>query len=548
MARASEPHATGVALLRDPLTNKGTAFTNEERDALGLRGLLPPHVSTIEEQLARVMDGLARQPSPLERYVYLADLRHRNATLYYRAIKEQPATLLPIVYTPTVGEGCLQWSQTFHRSRGIFITAADRGRIARVLMNWPARDVRLIVVTDGGRILGLGDLGANGMGIPAGKLDLYIACAGVHPAQALPIALDVGTDNETLRQGRDYLGTRQARLTGAAYDELIEEFIESTQSVFPGVLVQFEDFGNANAFRLLERYRNRICTFNDDIQGTGAMGLAGLQTALRITRGALCDQRVLFFGAGEAALGIADQIVAAMIEQGLTATQARNRIALFDSKGLVAAGRTDLSAHKQPYAFNGPPQPGLVAMIEAWRPTALIGAVGVGGAFDEPVLRTLAAVNERPIVFALSNPTSKSECTAEQAYGWTDGRAVFASGSLFAPVPWKDRTLAPGQANNAFIFPGVGFGAIVSGARRVTNEMFHAAARVLASEVHERDLALGRVFPPSDRIFQVAASVASAVAQIAWQRGLASVPRPDDIEGFVRAQQYEARYVTSVTS
>lgn len=534
--------ASGIALLRDPLTNKGTAFTDEERDALGLRGLLPPHVSTIDEQLRRVMAGLARQPTPLSRYVYLADLRQRNATLYYRAIKDHPGELLPVVYTPTVGEGCLWWSKVFQRSRGLFVTAADRGRIARVLQSWPERDVRLIVVTDGGRILGLGDLGANGMGIPAGKLDLYVACAGVHPAQGLPITLDVGTDNTALREDDDYLGTRQPRLKGAAYDELVEEFVEATQSVFPGVLVQFEDFGNSNAFRLLARYRDSVCMFNDDIQGTGAMGLAGLQTALRITKTALRDQRILFFGAGEAALGIADQIVRALVIEGLTEAQARSHVALMDSQGLVVHARTDLPLQKRPYALDRAPLQGLTSMVDSWRPTALIGASGRAGAFDEAVLRAMAAQNERPIVFALSNPTSKSECTAEQAYGWTAGRALFASGSLFPPVTFEARTIVPGQANNSFIFPGLGFGVLVSAARHVTDEMFQVATRALMAQVDEEDLARGRVYPPSDRIARVAEAVATSVAELAWDRGLARKPRPLDVAAFVRSQRYEPRY------
>ena len=529
-------------MLRDPLTNKGTAFTDEERDALGLRGLLPPHVSTMDEQLRRVMAGLARQPTPLSRYVYLADLRQRNATLYYRAIKDRPQELLPVVYTPTVGEGCLWWSKVFQRSRGLFVTTADRGRIARILENWPEREVRLIVVTDGGRILGLGDLGANGMGIPAGKLDLYVACGGVHPAQGLPITLDVGTDNTALREDDDYLGARQPRLKGAAYDELVDEFMEATQSVFPGVLVQFEDFGNANAFRLLARYRDRACMFNDDIQGTGAMGLAGLQSALRITRTALRDQRILFFGAGEANLGIADQVVRALVAEGLTPAQARHRIALVDSQGLVVVGRTDLAPQKRPYAVDRAPLQGLASIIDSWPPTALIGATGRAGAFDEAVLRAMANHNERPIIFALSNPTSKSECTAEQAYGWTAGRAVFASGSLFPPVTFDARTIVSGQANNAFIFPGVGFGAIVSGSRRVTDEMFQVATRALVAEVDEEDLASGRIYPPSERIARVAEAVATSVAELAWKRELARRPHPGDVAAFVRSQRYEPRY------
>ena len=532
----------GVELLHDPALNKGTAFTKEEREALGLQGLLPPYVFTQEEQVQRVMENFDRKPNTLEKYIHLMALQGRNETLFYRVVLDHIEEMMPIIYTPTVGLACQEYGHIFRRPRGMFVSAADQGRIAEVLRNWPRQDVRIIVVTDGERILGLGDLGANGMGIPVGKLGLYTACAGVHPAQCLPITLDVGTDNERLLDDPLYIGIRQRRLRGEAYDQFVEEFMAAVREVFPEALVQFEDFANVNAFRLLEQYRERHCTFNDDIQGTGAVALAGLYSALRITGGHLSEQTVLFLGAGEAAIGIANLIVAAMVGEGLLEEEARNRCWLVDSRGLVVKGRDRLAGHKLPYAHDHEPLPDLLAAIEALHPTAIIGVSGQFGAFTQPALEAMARLNDRPIVFALSNPTSKAECTAEQAYTWTEGRAIFASGSPFAPVALGDKTFVPGQGNNAYIFPGVGLGAIACGARVVTDEMFFAAAQALAQQVEEEDLERGLIYPPLNEIREVSAAIAAAVAEVAYERGLATQPRPDDLRAHIEAQMYVPDY------
>jgi malate dehydrogenase (oxaloacetate-decarboxylating)(NADP+) len=542
MNASREPLPTGIALLRNPALNKGTAFTEAERDALGLRGLLPPHVGTQDEQVGRILESLRRLPDDLERYVALRALLDRNEALFYRVILDHPDQMMPIIYTPTVGLACQQFGHIFQRARGMFIGATDRGRIATVLRNWPSRKVAIVVVTDGERILGLGDLGANGMGIPIGKLALYTACAGVHPAQCLPVVLDVGTDNEALRADPLYVGLKQSRLRGAAYDDLVEEFIAATQEVFPGTVVQFEDFANRNAFRLLAKYRDRICAFNDDIQGTAAVALAGILSALRVTGTRLGEQKVLFLGAGEAATGISDLIVSAMIAQGLPEREARERCWLMDSRGLVVRSRDDLAEHKRPYAHEHPPKRDLLGAVQALRPTALVGVAAVGGTFTEPVLRAMAEINRRPIVFALSNPTSKSECTAEEAYRWTDGRALFACGSPFDPVALEGRTHVPRQGNNSYIFPGVGLGAIACAASRVTDEMFLAAADALAAMVTQADLEQGSLYPPLASVREVSERIAAAVAGVAYRRGLATKPEPPDLLAAMRAQMYDPHY------
>jgi malate dehydrogenase (oxaloacetate-decarboxylating)(NADP+) len=533
---------TGIHVLQDPLLNKGTAFSEEERDRLNLRGLLPPHVSTQEQQLSRVLENFRRKPSDLEKYINLRSLHDRNETLFYRLLTDHPDEMTPIVYTPTVGLACQRYTHIFQRPRGIFISAADRGRVGRVLANWPRREVAIIVVSDGERILGLGDLGANGMGIPVGKLSLYTACAGVHPAKCLPVLLDVGTNNPELLDDPLYIGLHQPRVRGAAYDELVEEFIVAANEVFPGVVIQFEDFASHNAFRLLQKYRDRVPTFNDDIQGTAAVTLAGILSALRVTGGALGAQTLLFQGAGEAATGIADLTVEAMVAKGLSKADARRRCWLFDSKGLVTAQRSDLAEHKRPYAHEHAGAATLLDAVKALRPTTIIGVAAVGGAFTEDVVRTMAAQNERPVVFALSNPTSKSECTAAQAYSWSDGRALFACGSPFDPVTFGTHTHVPRQGNNSYIFPGVGLGVIVSGATRVTDEMFMAAANELAARVREDDLAQGSLYPPLSSIRDVSAHIAAQVAAVAYRSGLARGQQPADLLATVRSQMYQPRY------
>lgn len=532
----------GAALLREPLLNKGTAFTSDERLALGLEGLLPPQVFTLQEQVARVMENYQNKASDLERYIHLAGLQDRNETLFYRVLLDHLVELMPIVYTPTVGLVCQRFGHIFRRARGLYISLAQRGHIARVLANWPQSDVRAVVMTDGERTLGLGDQGVGGMGIPIGKLALYTACGGIDPAGTIPIMLDTGTDNEAYLADPMYMGLRRRRVRGAEYDELVEELVLALQARWPHALLQFEDFGNVNAFRLLARYRERACTFNDDVQGTAAVTVAGLLSALRITQRPLHEQRVLFLGAGEAGVGIADLIVSAMIDQGASLEQARQRCWLVDSKGLVVKSRGALAEHKLRYAHEAAPCPDLLTAIRALRPTALIGVSAAGGAFDRAVIETMTEQNPRPIIFALSNPTSKSECTAEQAYGWSKGRAVFASGSPFGPVQYEGRTFRPGQCNNVYIFPGVALGVMACAARHVTDRMFAHAARALVARAGEQDLADGRVFPALSQIRDISAYVASAVVDEACRTGLARITPQEDTLQFVKRQMWEPQY------
>jgi malate dehydrogenase (oxaloacetate-decarboxylating)(NADP+) len=532
----------GLDLLHDPRLNKSTAFTSEEREALRLRGLLPPRRFTLEQQVTRVMGNFRQKATPLEKYLFLISLQDRNETLFYRVLGEHLEEMMPIIYTPTVGEACQVYGRIFSRPRGIYVSAEDRGRVLSLLENWPVDDVEVIVVTDGERILGLGDLGAQGMGIPVGKLSLYTACAGIHPGRCLPITVDVGTNNEGLLADPLYIGLPQRRLRGEAYDALIEELVAAVGARFPHALLQFEDFGNTNAFRLLQRYRGRACAFNDDIQGTAAVALAGLLSALRITGRPLNEQVVLFLGAGEAGVGIADLTVAAMVGEGSSQEAARRRCWFVDSRGLVVRSRAELAAHKLPYAHDHAELADLGSAIAALRPTVLVGASGQGGAFTREVLATMARLNERPIVFALSNPTSSSECSALEAYSWTGGRAIFASGSPFDPVTLDGKTYVPGQGNNVYVFPGVGLGVVAAKARHVTDEMFMAAAHTLAREVGEDDLEHGRIYPHLTRIRAVSATIATAVAEIAYRQGLAAEPRPPDLRARIGSLMYRPAY------
>lgn len=532
----------GLALLRDPALNKGTAFTEAEREALGLHGFLPPRVHTMQEQVLRVLGNLRRKPNDLEKYIFLLSLQGRNKTLFYRVLLDNIEELMPLVYTPTVGQACLEYGHIFRRPRGIYITANDRGRVAEVLRNWPYKDIRIIVVTDGERILGLGDLGADGMGIPVGKLALYTACAGIHPSVSLPVTIDVGTNNENLLDDPLYIGLRQPRLQGAEYDELIEEFVVAVQEVFPGSLIQFEDFANKNAFRLLDKYRKQVCCFNDDIQGTASVTLAGLYSAVRITGSGLRDQKLVFLGAGEAGIGAADLTVAALVEEGLSEEEARSRCWFIDSKGLVVQSRTDLNTSKRSYAHDHEFLHDLLAAVESLKPTAIIGLSGQPKMFSQPVLEAMTRLNARPIVFALSNPTAKAECTAEEAYRWTCGRAVFACGSPFDPVTVDGQTFYPSQVNNVYIFPGVGMGVIACWARHVSEEMFLVAAKTLAQQVSESDLQKGRVFPPLSKVREVSAAIATATAELAYQQGLAINPRPENLPDYIQSIMYKPEY------
>ena len=465
--RRGIPFPIGVDLLHDPTLNKGTAFSEHERASLKLRGLLPPRILTQDQQVQKILENFRNEPSDIEKYLYLISLQDRNERLFYRVVGDHLHEMVPIIYTPTVGLACQRYGHIWRRARGLFITAQDRGRIVDVMNNWPHAPVRAIVVTDGERILGLGDLGANGMGIPIGKLSLYTACAGVDPAWCLPVTIDVGTNNEQLLQDPLYIGLPQRRMPADQYDALIDEFMHAAATVCPDALVQFEDFASRNAFRLLNKYRDDACCFNDDIQGTAAMCLAGLYAAIRrLPTPGLAAQTLLFLGAGQAGVGIANLVTVALMDEGLSKEEARQRCWFVDVNGLIVKCRRDLEEYQRPYAHDHEPIAGLLPAVHALRPSGLIGVSGQPQTFTRPVIEAMAAMNERPLVFALSNPTSKSECTAEQAYVWSGGRAIFASGSPFGPVAYHGETFVPGQANNAHIFPGIALGVIASGARR----------------------------------------------------------------------------------
>ncbi len=541
----------GEWLLRDPLTNKGTAFTTDERRDLHLDGLLPPVVSSMDQQLARVYENYRMKTTALERYIHLTSLQDRNETLFFRLVIDHIDEMMPIVYTPVVGEACQQFSHIYRRPRGLYISYDQRDRIDEILATHP-RPPAVIVVTDGERILGLGDQGIGGMGIPTGKLSLYTACAGIPPELTLPITLDVGTDNETRLNDPLYVGLRHRRIRGADYQAFVDAFVDAVMRVFPHTVLQWEDFLKGNAITQLERFRNRLCTFNDDIQGTASVVVAGVYGGLRISGGRMRDQRILLGGAGASAQGIAGLLCAALRDEGLAADEARARIATVDSRGLVTTARRDMEAFKAlyarpveeaaAYACADPSCITLEETIRNFRPTILIGTSGTPGLFTEPVVRAMADINARPLVFPLSNPTSKCECSAEQAITWSDGRAIVATGSPFAPVEYGGRRIRIGQGNNAFIFPGVGLGLWVGGVTRVTDAMFLDAARALAGLVSEADLAEGAVYPPLTRIRECSHAVACAVIRRAVHEGYASLERLDALETRVQHAMWQPRY------
>jgi malate dehydrogenase (oxaloacetate-decarboxylating) len=534
---------TGQELLDNPLLNKGSAFPEDERREFGLLGLLPLHCSTIEEQLARTYENYRRKESDLERYVFLTALQDRNETLFYRLLQEHISEMMPIIYTPTVGEGCRQYSHVFRRPRGLYISYPHRHEIPALLDNAPTKEVDVIVVTDGERILGLGDLGVGGMGIPIGKLSLYSVCAGIHPAATLPIMLDVGTDNPELLDDPLYLGWRHKRVRGQEYDEFIEKFVAAVKQKFPHVLLQWEDFSKQNAGRLLESYRDRLCCFNDDIQGTGAVTVAGLLAATKLLGSTLSEQRIVILGAGSSAIGICDQIVAAIVESGRTPREAKQKLWLVDSQGLVHDGRTNLETSKQKYARPALDAEGLsfLDVIKSIHPTVLIGTSGQRGAFNADVVREMARHVERPIIFPLSNPTSKSEATPAELLEWTAGRALIATGSPFPAVSLNGQLIRTGQCNNAFIFPGVGLGVIAARARRVTDAMFSAAARVLCEFSPALTDANGPLFPALEVVQEVSYRVALAVGAEAVRSGLASVSA-DSLERVVIEKMWRPHY------
>jgi malate dehydrogenase (oxaloacetate-decarboxylating)(NADP+) len=542
MSAPTPEHPTGYDLLRNPRLNKGTAFTEAERRAWGLEGLLPPAVTTMALQVARRHSELAALADDLQKYLVLSDLQARNETLYYAVLMSDPATYMPLVYTPTVGEACQKFGHIFREARGMYLPINARGRLKEVLSNWPEKDVRFIVVTDGERILGLGDLGAGGMGIPIGKLALYTACAGVPPQYCLPIVLDVGTNNQVLLDDPLYLGLRHHRVRGDEYLVFVDEFVTAVEQLYPKCCIQWEDFANLNAVPIFARYRDRICTFNDDIQGTAGIALAGIFGALRLTGQKLGEQRFLFLGAGSAATGIAELISLAMAREGMDLGAARQRNALFDINGLVVTGRTDLADFQKPFAQDHPPVATFVEAVEALRPTGIIGVSTVPKLFTREVIEAMAKINECPIVFPYSNPTSRSECTAEEAYRWSDGRAVFASGSPFPPVEIAGRRFVPGQGNNVYIFPAMGMAVFATEATRVTEEMFIVAAQAVAEQVTEENLSLGLIYPPQSRILEASLHVAERIAAYIFEHGLARVPRPDDVSALIRACVYRPVY------
>jgi malate dehydrogenase (oxaloacetate-decarboxylating)(NADP+) len=536
-------HPTGYDLMRTPRLNKGTAFTEAERRAWGLEGLLPPAVTTLELQVARRHAEIANLDDDLQKYLVLSDLQGRNETLYYSVLMSDPATYMPLVYTPTVGEACQKFAHIFREARGMYLPISARGRLKELLSNWPQRDVRFIVVTDGERILGLGDLGAGGMGIPIGKLSLYTACAGVPPQYCLPIVLDVGTNNQALLDDPLYQGLRQQRVRGEDYLAFVDEFVGAVQQLYPQCCIQWEDFANINAVPILARYRDKICTFNDDIQGTAGVALAGIFAAMRLTGGKLSEQRFLFLGAGSAATGIAELISLLMAREGLDLNAARHRNALFDINGLLVTSRSDLADFQKPFAQDRAPVSTFVEAVKELRPTGIIGVSAVPKLFTREVIQAMARINQRPIIFPYSNPTSRSECTAEEAYRWSEGRAVFASGSPFPPVEIAGRRFVPGQGNNVYIFPAMGMAVFATEATRVTEDMFIVAAQAVAEQVTEENLSMGLIYPPQSHILDASLHVAERIATCIFDKGLARVPRPDDVGALVRARVYRPLYL-----
>ncbi|KAM1507450.1 hypothetical protein TB2_016522 [Malus domestica] len=538
--------ASGYTLLRDPHYNKGLAFTEKERDAHYLRGLLPPAVLTQELQEKKLMQNLRQYEVPLHRYIAMMDLQERNEGLFYKLLIDNVEELLPVVYTPTVGEACQKYGSIFRHPQGLYISLKEKGKILEVLKNWPERGIQVIVVTDGERILGLGDLGCQGMGIPVGKLSLYTALGGVPPSACLPITIDVGTNNEKLMNDEFYIGLKQRRATGQEYAELLEEFMTAVkQNYGEKVLVQFEDFANHNAFELLSKYSKTHLVFNDDIQGTASVVLAGLIASLKLLGGTLGDHTFLFLGAGEAGTGIAELIALEISKKtGAPLEEARKKIWLVDSKGLIVKSRLGSLQHfKQPWAHDHEPIKQLVDAVKAIKPTVLIGTSGVGKQFTKDVVETMASLNEKPLILALSNPTSQAECTAEEAYTWTKGRAIFGSGSPFDPVEYENKLLVPGQANNAYIFPGFGLGLIMAGAIRVHDDMLLAASEALAMQVSEEHYAKGLIYPPFTNIRKISANIAAKVAAKVYELGLASnLPRPKDLVKYAESCMYSPRY------
>ncbi|MGC2570252.1 MAG: NAD-dependent malic enzyme [Candidatus Nitrosopolaris sp.] len=540
-------HETGIKLLETPAQNKGTAFTDAERAAFGLEGLLPSSLETIDQQQRRILQQLGQKPTDLERYIFLIQMSDSNQTLFYHVVMSDPAYFLPILYDPTVGEACLKFGHIYRRPHGMYVSMNQKGRIHEVLKNWPEKDVRVVCATTGSRILGLGDLGANGMGIPIGKLQLYTACAGVPPQGLLPLLLDFGTNNRELLQDPIYLGLRQTR-PNIQEEPFVDEFVQAIQESFPNCCIHFEDWRGTEALHYLARYRDKVCCFNDDIQGTGSVTVAGLETAMRITGESLKDQRVLFLGAGSAGIGIADMIRSAMKLEGLSEEQARNRIWLFDVNGLIENTRKDLIPEQEVYAHKHTPTHDLVAAVDSIKPSILIGVSTIGKAFTRAVVETMSRVNKRPIIFALSNPTEHAECTPEEAYNWSRGKAIYAAGVPFPPVHYNGDTFLPGQANNFYVYPAVGLAIYATRPKFVTDEMFIEAAKATADQVTDKQRKMGMLFPPQSNVLDTEVRTAERVAKLVFERSLARVDLPKDISTWLRAMLYKPEYTDLVHS
>ncbi|MDD9897990.1 MAG: NAD-dependent malic enzyme [Candidatus Melainabacteria bacterium] len=531
----------GAKLLDDRRNNKSTAFTAREREDLGLRGLLPSRVCDAQMQEKRLMRTLKNKETDIERYISLIALLERNERLFYQIVTQNLEYTMPLIYTPTVGQACKEFAQNFRKSRGFYINPSDKGDIRKIMDNWPEEDVRVIVVTDGQRILGLGDLGSNGMGIPIGKLQLYVAGAGIHPEQCMPVMLDIGTNNDDFLNDPLYLGWQKPRLEGEEYLAIVEEFVMAVQDKYPRALIQFEDFTTNNAYKLLDIYKDRVLCFNDDIQGTASVALAGVFAYERASGTDLKDMKFMFFGAGAANTGIGDLIVSAKVERGMDEAEARKQLWFMDSKGLIHAGRDNLASHKQGYAHDIEPLE-FVEALEALQPHALIGATGTPGTFTQDIVEKMASFHETPAIFALSNPTANAECTAEQAYSWSKGKAIFVSGSPFDSVTYEGKEHKPGQGNNAYIFPGVGLGAVACELSKVTDDMFLVAAQALADMVSETDLERGTMYPSLNEIRKASLDIAVAVCERAYDKGLAQASRPNDLEAHIAEMVYDPNY------
>ena len=532
----------GIELLWDPRLNKSTAFTDSEKEQFGLVGLLPEVSESEDLQLQRMLLQLSQKNTDLDRYIYLVNLLDHNETLFYRTIMSDPARFLPIVYDPTIGEACLKFGHIYRQTRGMYLSIKRRGEVKKILKNWPEKDVRFICVTDGGRILGLGDLGANGAGIPIGKLQLYTACAGVPPQYLMPMFMDAGTNNEQYLHDPLYLGIRQTRPPSEELTSFVDEFVGAVQEVFPKCCIHFEDFTGSDAVHLLKRYRDKYCVYNDDVQGTAGIVLAGMINAARLKGTKLKDEKYLFLGAGSAAIGLADLICSAMVQEGMALKDAQARVCMFDINGLLDDSRRDLFDFQKPYAHKHAPTRDFVAAIEGIKPTAIIGVSTVGGLFNRKVIEAVARINERPVVMALSNPTDHAECTAEQAYTWSNGKAIYAAGIQFPPVHFNGQTFLPGQANNFYVFPAIGMAVFATQASRVTDEMFIEAAKAVADQVPSDLLRQGLLFPLQSNILESEIQTAARVAKLVFDSGLARVDRPGDMVAFIRQHVYKPQY------